>query len=186
LSQTFFKSAIPQLGQVLRENPDVINGFMKVAQEAAKRNTPPTNMGMQGGGGYGGGPMPANDIGVGVGVGGGFPMGSGNSGNMQSPGIDFSALLGQVGITSGALSDFAKTMGNPPPPPQATRDYRDPPVNDLYRQMMQHQQQPQDDTLSVTSETSERSIGKRGSPKAVITPIPTSRRGGGGNVIKLL
>lgn len=169
LSQTFFKSAIPQFGQVLRENPDVINGFMKVAQEAAKRNAPPTHMGMQGG------PMPANDIGVG--------NGNGN-GNIQSPGIDFSALLGQVGITSGALSDFAKTMGNPPPPPQTTRDYREPPVNDLYRQMMQQQQHPQDDALSVNSETSERS-NKRGT-KAVITPIPTSRRGGGGNIIKIM
>ena len=80
------------------------------------------------------------------------------------------------------MSDFAKTMGNPPPPPQATRDYREPPVNDLYRQMVQ---QDQSDALSVTSETSERSIG-RNNAKAVITPIPTSRRGGGGNVIKLM
>lgn len=180
LSQTFFKSAIPQLGQVLRENPAVIQGFMNVAQEAARRNQggPPTHMGMQGPpmgypqGGMGGGPMPANDAGVGVG-----PMGG-----MQSPNIDFGTLLGQVGITSGVLSDFAKTMGNPPPPPQATRDYREPPVNDLYRQMVQQQQQNQDDALSVSSE---RSIDGNGA-RAVITPIPTSRRGGGGNVIKLI
>lgn len=179
LSQTFFKSAIPQLGQVLRENPAVIQGFMNVAQEAAKRAAPGqgqqnTHIGMQGMQGMM--PMPANEIGVG-----------GSPGNMQSPGIDFSALLGQVGITSGVLSDFAKTMGNPPPPPQATRDYREPPVNDLYRQMMyqQHQQQDNTDALSVSSETSERSIGRKGGVRAVITPIPTSRRGGGGNVIKL-
>jgi hypothetical protein len=178
LSQTFFKSAIPQLGQVLRENPSVIDGFMKVAQEAAKRAAPQGAMpgGMQGG--YGG-PMPSNDIGVGGGIGGY----GGGGGNMQSPGIDFGALLGQVGITSGALSDFAKTMGNPPPPAQSTRDYREPPVNDLYRQMMQNQQD-NSDALSISSETSDRS-GKR-STKAVITPIPTSRRGGGGNVIKLV
>jgi len=173
LSQTFFKSAIPQFGQVLRENPDVIKGFMNVAQEAARRNTGQgmqNHMGMQGQGQ--GMPIPAD-----MGVGGG----NYNGGNMQSPGIDFGALLGQVGITSGALSDFAKTMGQAPPPPQATRDFREPPVNDLYRQMMQKQ----DDTLSVSSETSERSIGRRGT-KAVITPIPTSKRGGGGHVIKLM
>ena len=192
LSQTFFKSAIPQLGQVLRENPAVIQGFVNVAQEAARRN----QMGTQGGGmmgmqsgmpgmgvqqgmmppGMGVGPMPANEAGVGVG-----PMGG-----MQSPNIDFGTLLGQVGITNGVLSDFAKTMGNPPPLPQATRDFREPPVNDLYRQMMERQQQQQqDDGLSVASE---RSIGNNGGngTKAVITPIPTSRRGGGGNVIKLL
>jgi hypothetical protein len=171
LSQTFFKSAIPQLGQVLRENPAVIQGFMNVAQEAARRN--------QGGQMHMGmqvpvqvpGVMPANEVGVGVG-----PMGG-----MQSPNIDFGTLLGQVGITTGVLSDFAKTMGNPPPPPQATRDYREPPVNDLYRQMVQ-QQQDQSDVLSVASETS---IGRNGT-KAVITPIPTTRRGGGGNVIKLI
>jgi hypothetical protein len=193
LSQTFFKSAIPQLGQVLRENPDVIKGFINVAQEAARRNNGggapahmsmgsgmgvggmPQNFGVGGGGG--GMPMPANEVGVGVGPGG---MGGG----MQSPGIDFSALLGQVGITSGALSEFAKTMGNPPPPPQATRDFREPPVNDLYRQMVQQANQ-QDDALSIASETSERSIGKH-TKKAVITPIPTSKRGGGGNIIKLM
>jgi hypothetical protein len=200
LSQTFFKSAIPQIGQVLRENPSVIQGFMNVAQEAARRAAPgqqPMHMGMQGvqmGGmssmsdmqgnqrynqGYNQGmPIPANEIGVG-----------GMSGNMQSPGIDFNALLGQVGITSGVLSDFAKTMGNPPPAPQATRDYREPPVNDLYRQMMQQQQQQQDDdALSVSSERSIGGVGGGGGkgPKAVITPIPTSRRGGGGNVIKLM
>lgn len=162
LSQTFFKSAIPQLGQVLRENPSVIQGFVNVAQEAARRNntTPlkPNNS-----------PMPANGVGA----------------DMPSPGIDFSALLGQVGITSGVLSDFAKTMGNPPPPPQSTRDYREPPVNDLYRQMMQNQQnQDNSDALSVSSETSDKSISK--GKKAIITPIPTSKRGGGGNVIKLL
>ncbi len=166
LSQTFFKSASPYLGQVLRENPGVIDGFVKVAQEAARRNVPSTHMGMQPG--YSG-PTPANDI------------GGGGGGGMQSPGIDFGALLGQVGITGGPLSDFAKTMGNPPPAPQATRDFRVPPVNDLYRQMM-HQQQQEEDALSVSSE---RSIEKRGGTKAIITPIPTSRRGGGGNVIKL-
>jgi len=176
LSQTFFKSAIPQLGQVLRENPSVIDGFMKVAQEAARRNTPNAGMqGMQGMQGGPTGPYAANDVGVGVEVGGGMGQGQG---------IDLGKILGSVGITSGVLSDFAKTMGNPPPPPQTTRDFREPPVNDLYRQMMQQQQQ--DDTLSVTSETSERSIGKRGSTKAVITPLPTSKRGGGGHVIKLV
>jgi len=175
LSQTFFKSAIPQLGQVLRENPDVIKGFMNVAQEAARRNTGGQGGMMQGG------PIPANEVGVGPSSGGGY------NGGMQSPGIDFGSLLGQVGITSGVLSDFAKTMGNVPPPPQTTRDYREPPVNDLYRQMMQqqHQQNQQDETLSVSSETSERSLGRRGGTKAVITPMPTNKRGGGGNVIRL-
>jgi hypothetical protein len=161
LSQTFFKSAIPQLGQVLRENPAVIQSFMNVAQEASRRNTGQQQQYQQPQM-----PMPANDMGVG---GGGY---------MQPPGIDFASLLGQVGITSGALSDFARTMGNPPPAPQATREYRDPPVNDLYRQMVH---QDNDDALSVSSD---RSIGK-GSKKAVITPIPTSKRGGAGNVIKL-
>jgi hypothetical protein len=176
LTQTFFKSAIPQLGQVLRENPSVIQGFMNVAQEAARRAGPgqqQMHTGMQGVQ-MNGMPIPANEIGV-----GGIPK------NMQSPGIDFNSLLGQVGITSGVLSDFAKTMGNPPPPPQATRDYKDPPVNDLYRQMIQQQRQDED-ALSVSSEKSI-DDGKNGrGTKAVITPIPTSRKGGGGNIIKLL
>jgi len=160
LSQTFFKNAIPQFGHVLRENPDVVKGFVNVAQEAVRRNGGMNSAPRQ--------PMPANEMG----------------GGMQSPGIDFGALLGQVGITSGVLSDFAKTMGNPPPVAQATRDFQEPPVNDLYRQMVQ-QQQREDDALSVSSETSERSIGKH-SKKAIISPLPTSKRGGGGNIIKLL
>lgn len=173
LSQTFFKSAIPQLGQVLRENPSVIDGFMKVAQEAARRNGPIGTPGTSGTGNVPG-PRASNEVEVGAGTNG-----------IQSTGIDFGALLGQVGITSGALSDFAKTMGNPPPPPQTTRDFKEPPMNDLYRQMMK-QSNSQDDALSVSSETSDHSMGKRSNIKAVITPIPTSKRGGGGNVIKLM
>lgn len=182
LSQTFFKSAIPQLSEVLRENPNVMQGFMNVAQEAARRANPGMQgvpMGMPGVPTMGARmPMAANEMGVG-GMVGGVP------GNMQSPGIDFNALLGQVGITSGALSDFAKTMGNAPPLPQATREFNAPAVNDMYRQMVQQEHnRDNSDALSVSSETSDRSIGRRGT-KAVITPIPTSRRGGGGNVIKL-
>ncbi len=161
LSQTFFKSAIPQLGHVLRENPNVMQGFMNVAQEAVRRNN-------GGNGGMGGGMS-------GVGIGGkNIPM---PANEMGSSGINFESLLGQVGITSGVLSDFAKTMGNAPPPAQATRNFVEPPVNELYRQMVNN-----DDTLSVSSD---KSAG--GSNRAVITPLPTSKKGkGGGNVIRLL
>jgi hypothetical protein len=169
LSQTFFNNAIPQFGNVLRENPDVVKGFVGVAQEAVRRSQS-TNNGMQGMKGI---PMPANEMGV----------GGMNQANMQSPNLDFGSLLGQIGIGPGVLSEFAKSMGQAPPPAQQTRDHRDPPVNDLYRQMVQ--KHDDDDALSTSSHTSERSIGNRHGIKAVITPIPTSRRGGGGNIIKL-
>lgn len=176
LSQTFFKSAIPQLGQVLRENPSVIQGFMNVAQEAARRAGPTASQSVQNTQSV---PMPANDFNVGVGGIGG--IGGIGPGQMQSPGINFNSLLGQVGITSGVLSDFAKTMGNPPPPPQSAREFKDPPVTDLYRQMVQAQKE---DSLSVSSDRSvEDSPGRA---KAIISPLPSSKRGGGGNVIKLM
>jgi Family of unknown function (DUF5767) len=140
LTKTYFKDAIPQLGQVLRENPDVINGFANVAREAARRS-------------YGekSGPMAANET------------------NSTVPsGIDFSSILSQVGISNGVLADFAKTMANPLPHPQATRDFDEPPVNDLYRQMVK-----EDKTAPVTiaSQSSER--------KAMISPM----KGGGKSIV---
>ncbi len=154
LTNSLFKTAMPQFGSVLKENPDVMKGIYSVVQEASKRGSvvqAPSS-----------GPAPANDL-------------------SQSTGIDFSSLLNQVGLGN---SGFAKSIGQAPPAPQSTRDFRDPPVNDLYRQMVS--QGDIDDTLSVSSETSDRVIGSKGSAKAVITPLPSSKRGGGGNILKLL
>jgi len=170
LSHTLFKTSMPQFGNVLRENPNVLSGLLDVVKEAAKRNT---NVSA---------PAPANEGGMGGGMGG---MGGGMGGGMPGPGIDIGSLLGQLGMNGGMMSEFAKTMGQPPPPPQSARGFKEPAVNDLYRQMVQSQTQTQnDDAISVTSDNSERSVG-RGSNRATISPLPQNKRGGGGNVIKL-
>ena len=185
LSNTLFKNASPQFGQVLRENPDVLNGILGVAKEAARRNN-------------NNGPMASNDMGN---VGGGG-MGVGT---MPSPGLDIGAMLGAMGINGAqGMSGLGQHMANAPPDPMATREFKEPPVNDLYRQMVEKaQQQGQnqadpkwgsghytnpnqyyDDNLSVGSAESTRSIGQ-GPRGATISPLPPSKRGGGGNVIKL-
>jgi uncharacterized membrane protein YgcG len=162
LSHTLFKTSMPQFGNVLRENPDVLSGILGVAKEAAKRSQAI--------------PMAAND--TGGGGGGGSGGSSGSSGGMS--GVDLGSIMNQLGLNPEIMSNFARSMGQPPPEPQATRDFREPPVNDLYRQMVEKSQQ-NDDALSVTSDASEgRIIGK-----AVISPLPASKRGGGGNIIKL-
>lgn len=159
LNHTLFKTAMPQFTNVLKENPNVLNGLMGVVKEASKRNQSV--------------PVAANDINGPSNVGG----------NMQSPGLDIGGILGQLGITPGVLNDFAKNIGNPPPPPQSTRDFKEPPVSDLYRKMVESSQSRNDDALSVSSDLSDsKSIGK-----AVISPLPKGKKGtGGGKVIKLL
>jgi hypothetical protein len=149
LSHTLFKTAIPQFGNVLRENPDLVQGIFGAVKEAAKRN-------------------------------GSVPMAANEGGNMESPGLDINAMLGSMGLGGGfsGLTNFAKSMGQPPPAAQSTRDIPEPPLNDLYRKMI-HQQN--EDNVSITSHESERSIGR-----ATISPI--AKRGnnsGMKNVIKL-
>lgn len=171
LSHTVFKSAIPQFGNVLRENPDLVQGLFGAVKEAANRNNnqQPQNA-----------PMPYNN----------------SERNMQPPPMDISAILGQLGLggnggqkvdqraenIGSSMANYAQAMGNPPPRAVATQDIKEPPMGDIFRKMMQ---QADDDNLSITSHDSERSLGL-GSKKAVISPIPKSRTGGGGgNIIKL-
>jgi hypothetical protein len=162
LSHTLFKTAMPQFGNVMRENPDMMQGMMKVVQEASKRSA--------------NAPMASNSS-----------MGDNNQtgGQMQTPNLDFGAILGQMGIGGDQMAGFAKSFANGPPPPVATKDIQEPSVTDIYRKMAESGQlnnQQSDDMLSMSSVDSERSIGS-GGRKAVISPN-TSRRGGG-NVIKL-
>ena len=149
LQHSLFKTAMPELGGVLRENPNLVQSLFGAVKEAAKRG--------------GQSPMASND----------------STSNMKSPGLDFGALLGQMGIGSEGLAGFAKSMGQPPPSAQFTRESKEPPVNELFRKMMSASEQ--DDNISITSHDSglsERSIGH-----AIISPV--KRKGGTTNVIKL-
>ncbi len=161
LSHALFKTAMPQFGNVLRENPDLMKGIFNAASEASKRST-------------GRSPMPSN----------------GENPQMQSPGIDFSSILGQMGIGGGGsggadisgLSNFMNSISNPPPKPQSGRNSKDPEVTEMFRKMVEVDQQA--DNVSVSSVESNRSLGSNGMKKAVISPLQNKRGSTGGNVIK--
>jgi hypothetical protein len=154
LSHTLFKTAMPQFGNVMRENPDLMKGVLGAVQEASNRSKQS--------------PVASND---------------GQSNQMQSPNIDFSSILSQMGIGGEQMGGFAKSFANGPPPPVATKDFKEPSVTDIYRKMAESGQinNNSDDMLSMSSVDSERSIGS-GSKKAIISPNPNRR---GGNVIRL-
>ena len=158
LSHTLFKTAMPQFGNVMRENPDLMKGVLGAVQEASNRSKSAPM------------PMASNDV-------------NGAPNQMQSPGIDFSSILSQMGIGGEQLGGFAKSFANGPPPPVATKDFKEPDVTDIYRKMAESGQinNRSDDMLSMSSVDSERSIGS-GSKKAIISPNPNRR---GGNTIKL-
>jgi len=155
LSNTLFKTGMPQFGNVLRENPDVFNGIIGVAKEAQRRSQQV--------------PMPSN---------------ASTSADMPGPGLDLNDLLQKMGMNGGGMNGFAQSMNKPLAQPQATRDFKDPPMNDLFRKMMEQSQTQNDDILSVSSNDSDRMIG-HGSTRAIISPLPASKKGGSsGNIIK--
>ncbi len=180
LSNTLFKSAGPQFANVLKENPNLMQGIFGAVQEASKRNQQQQN-------------VPLNQMNQ-----------QQQTNTMQQPSFDIGSLLSQIGISGSNLgagssagslnateigenvSNFAKSvsaqnyMGNPPPKAYDTRDHQDPPLNEIYRKMIE-----QSDDISITSETSERSIGT-GAKKAVISKMSSTKKGGkDGLVIKL-
>jgi hypothetical protein len=176
MSHTLFKNAIPQFGNVLKENPDLVQGIFGAAKEAASRN----QQGQQN-------PMASNSS-----TGG---LGSSNVGsrNMEPPPFDLGSLMSTLGLGGGGggngpdlgglMSQFGQAMGqNPLPRAVPTQDLKDPAVSDMYRKMMEQQAHIDEDNLSVSSHDSTRSLGQ-GSKKVTISPNPKSRRGG--NIIKL-
>ncbi len=97
----------------------------------------------------------------------GAPAPANSTGNMQAPPIDLSSILESILPQPGMATD-------PLPRPVPTQNIPDPPVNDLYRQMVQRE----DDAISVSSDVS---LG-HGKNKVMISPNPKSGR----NVIKLV
>jgi hypothetical protein len=99
-----------------------------------------------------------------------------NSGPLQGgfsdQGVDLNGILNQISRNGGVMSEFIT-------PPQQAREYNEEKVTDLYRKMVE-----QDDNMSVTSNGSERSIGT-GKNKALITPHIDRKGSAKGNVIKL-
>lgn len=153
LTQTMFKQAVPQFGNVMRENPDLMKGIFGAVQEATARSkqTPPQQN---------------------------VPLASnyGSAGQMESPNINFGAMLSQMGIGNNQTG-FERAFSNGPPPPIATKDINEPLVTDIYRKMTEKET----DILSNTSIDSETSISS-GNRKAIISP---SKRKNGGRVLKL-
>jgi hypothetical protein len=199
LTNTLFKSAGPQIGNVLKENPNLMQNIFGAVQEAARRSNQPS---MQ--------QMPtAADMYQQSGV----PVGT-----MQGPSFDIASLLSQIGVKNNqqnqnathigeTMSQFSRAMGVPMDRPMdAKQNYRsDPPVNELFMKLAPKDQQFEnrdlpnttdvfrgmmrnnDDNLSVISDESERSIG-HGLRKATITEMsksPGKKNEGGGYVIKL-
>jgi len=180
LQKVMFDTAIPQFSNVLRENPNLVSGIFDTVKEANRRSGNSGGDsgigglmsglmgGMMGGGGGGsnkGGPQPANESGGSGGFGGG------------SGGVDIASLMSQLGMNGGsANSEFAKSMGQPPPRAQATREMQQPEMTEMYRKMTEHDKA---DDISVASNDSDiRSVGN-----AFISP--RKGKGTGGNVIKL-
>jgi hypothetical protein len=158
LSHSLFKTAMPQFGNVLRENPDLLKGIINAASEASKRST-------------GRSPIPSN--------------GNNENPQMQSPGIDFSSILGQMGgnnKSNNGLDNFMGSMSNPPPKPQSERNKKDPDMTEMFRKMVEVEQQT--DNISVSSVESNRSLGSNGIKKAIISPFQNKKGNGSGNVIK--
>ena len=131
MSKTFFTGASPQFENVLREKPGLVQEIFNTAKEAHSRENYNKQQQQQ----FQGGPMPSNM--------------HGNS--MQPPPVDINSILGSV------MGNFMgnNSSVNPLPRPVDTREMRDPPMNEMYRKMMEEEE----DALSVSSETSER-IGK--------------------------
>jgi hypothetical protein len=157
-TNTMFKNAIPQFGQVLRENPAVVNGLTKVAMEAANRSK-----------GMPSGPVAAND------TGGRFDIGS-VLGALGINGNGFGNQSNSYSNTSSQsiMGNMARAMSNPPPMAEATREKPEPAVNDLYRQMVKEDlEMGKDSQLKIERNGSDR--------KAVISPMK-----GGGKSIMLL
>jgi hypothetical protein len=155
LSQTMFKTSIPQFGNVMRENPELLKGIFGAVQEASVRSKAMGNQNKEN-----------------------VPVAS-NS-NMTSPGIDFSSILSQMGIGA-EQSGFVKAFSNGPPQPVATKDIKEPNITDIYRKMTETKKDNDSDILSSNSVDSEISIGS-GNRKAIISP---SKKKQGGNVLKL-
>lgn len=156
ISQKMLKMAGPQMGNVLREHPDLVKGLFGAFNEASKRSASMGNQQVN------------------------IPVAS-NVGQMDSPGIDFRSMLSQMGLGGDQFNGFAKAYSNGPPPPVATKDIPEPSVTDIYRKMVTTEQNVTDDILSTTSVESERSIGS-GNKKAIISP---SKKKHGGNVLRL-
>jgi hypothetical protein len=80
------------------------------------------------------------------------------------------------------MGDFMNSVGNPPPKPQSGRNMKDPEVTEMFRKMVEVDQQ--NDNISVSSAESSRSFGSNGVKRAVISPLQNKRGNGSGNVIK--
>lgn len=157
LTQTIFKRAAPQFGNVIRENPDLMKGIfgaLKESTERSKQMAPQQNQGNV--------PLASN---------------YNNVGQMESPGIDFGSILSQMGIGNNKTG-YERAFSNGPPPPLATKDMGEPPITDIYRKMTEKESE---DILSNTSAGSETSISSE-NRKAIISP---SKRKNGGRVLRL-
>lgn len=145
LSKTLFNSAVPQFDSVLRERPGLVQEIFGAATEAARRQQATEKQNQQ----YQqSGPMPANAV----------PQQP-----MQPPPVDLSSLLGQV---MGGLGGLGGLATDPLPRPVDTQKIPDPPMNEIYRQMVQKE----NDVLSVTSHES--NLGNR----ATIMESPKGER----------
>ncbi len=171
LSGTLFKSAVPQFDNVLRERPGLVQEIFGAATEAARRQQTTSQAQQQF---AQTGPLPANAVQGGPGV-PQQPIPGMPQRQMQPPPMDLGSILGSVmgglgglgggfpGMPGGGMTGMAT---DPMPRAVDTQNIPDPPMNEIYRQMVQRDQ----DALSVTSHTSD--LGKG----ATITESPKGDR----------
>lgn len=176
LTNTFFKGAGNQFGKVLGERPELMQGLMGALKESSRRDQQQQSVPFQ----------QAYQNQQAHRQGQAYQQ---QNQPMEAPSFNLGSLLSQIGIqgvspanNAGSLgsSDF---MANPPPFAQDTRKYEEPPLTDIYRKMINQQQDDTvadiyRDTVSVASDSSERSIGS-----AVITKSESTKKGGKSNVI---
>ena len=143
LTNTMFSSALPQMGSVLKENPDLMQGLFGAVKEAANRS--PQSQSMN---------QPMNQ-----------PMNSQGGMSNAQPSFDINSLMGQLGknsVQGTNLSEqqerYSHAMNNMPGRPIATRDLPEPSMTDNYRKQMERE----DDLMSDAS----------GSPGANIISSP--------------
>jgi hypothetical protein len=138
LSKTLFSSAVPQFDNVLRERPGLVKEIFGAATEAAKRQQAQENIQKTG-------PMPSNMF-----------MSSGDGGGGLG-GVDFGSMMSSLGGGGGIDSILKSVFPNMTglntdalPKPMNTRKAKEPPLNDLYRQMVKEDEKilPEETTKS--------------------------------------
>ena len=133
LTNSMFKSAIPNVNDVLKQNPDLLRNMVSAVQTTAQNGRMPS----------GGGVVPPTERPV-------TPVGTDGRREMQGPGFDLSSLMGGISMPP---PPPVNTSSFAPPAPPAPEDYQ--PTLDEIQQAAQNVDDDLSDIVSVSGESTQ-------------------------------